>query len=115
MSDQQILHKLKHKEEENIIRLGKKFIRVFPKPEWMFWPTQINPLGIYPRELRTRVHTNTSPTSVQNHPKWFLICEWKTKVCHLFSRWRDWTIHYGDNTDYFPIYLPVKVTRLRRS
>ena len=33
MSDQQILHKLKHKEEENIIRLGKKLVRVFPKPE----------------------------------------------------------------------------------
>ena len=115
MSDQQKLHKLKHKEEENIIGLGKEFVRGFPQPEWIFWPTQINPLGIYPRELETHVHTNASPTSIQNHPKWFLICEWKNKVCHLLSSQNNWKTHYGNNTDDFPIYLPMKATRLWRS
>ena len=62
MSDQQILHKLKHNEEENIYWVGQNIHLGFSK-------TQINPLGIYPRELETHVHTNTSPTSIQNHSK----------------------------------------------
>lgn len=108
MSDQQILHKLKHKEEENIYWVGQNVHSGFQNPNKS--PRYL------PRELETHVHTNTSPTSIQNHSKWFLVCEWKNRVCVPCSAGEgDWTIHYGNNTDNSPIYLPVKAARLWRS